>query len=242
MEKFLITRKSQNRKTGPILLTTSPRNTCPTSCPLRKNAKGNGAGSCYAEHGMLGGFLWSKLDQLPVGGSFKLGQIVIRSIEDLSEEIGKLPIGAVWRHNQAGDLPSDDNVNINADRLRRLIKINTGRRGFTYTHFDVLENQNNRSLVAEANTKGFIINLSANSPSHADQLCRTQCGPVTTLLPEDARGNTKTPNGRKIVICPAVVQKGANCANCQLCARQRTSIIGFPTLQSRRSNRGSRHK
>jgi hypothetical protein len=38
MNTFLITFKSGNRKTGPILVTTSPRATCcPIACPLREN-------------------------------------------------------------------------------------------------------------------------------------------------------------------------------------------------------------
>jgi len=44
--KFHIVEKSSNRKTGPIPVTTSPVETCPTSCPLKNNG-------CYAEGGPL---------------------------------------------------------------------------------------------------------------------------------------------------------------------------------------------
>lgn len=77
MSKFLITKRSENKITGPILVTTSPRRTCPAGCPFKKGSDLATASLCYAEHGMLGGFLWSKLDQLPVGGTFKQGQIKI---------------------------------------------------------------------------------------------------------------------------------------------------------------------
>ena len=55
MDKYLITFTSSNPITGPMLVTTSPRATCPSICPLRGSA-------CYAERGYLGGFIWKGLD------------------------------------------------------------------------------------------------------------------------------------------------------------------------------------
>jgi hypothetical protein len=77
MDKFLITRKSNNPITGPIMVTTSPRATCPIACPLRKDANTPTAGLCYAEHGALGGFIWTLLDRTPAGGSFQNGNIKV---------------------------------------------------------------------------------------------------------------------------------------------------------------------
>ncbi|MFX9016061.1 hypothetical protein ABTN29_20580, partial [Acinetobacter baumannii] len=62
MDKYLITRKTANKITGPIMVTTSPRMTCPLSCAFRKGGEGPLAGVCYAEHGALGGFVWTLLD------------------------------------------------------------------------------------------------------------------------------------------------------------------------------------
>lgn len=236
MSKFLITKRSQNRITGPILITTSPRRTCPIACPFRKSADDAQAGLCYAEHGMLGGFLWTKLDKLPVGGAFQNGQIKIHSLTQLCSAISELPADAIWRHNQAGDLPTKDNETIDAKELDVLVAANDNRRGFSYTHFDVLRNKVNRKIVRAANDNGFTINLSANNLDHADELFEANCAPVTVVLPSDQMENTRTPDGRKVVVCPARVKEGVTCANCALCARKRDFIIGFPALG------GQRHK
>ena len=52
MDKFLITRTSENPITGPIMVTTSPRVTCPLTCAFRKGGRTPTAGLCYAEHGL----------------------------------------------------------------------------------------------------------------------------------------------------------------------------------------------
>ncbi len=230
MDKFLITRQSYNRILGPIFVTTSPRKTCPLSCPLRKSADSETAGACYAEHGMLGGFIWTALDRTPAGGSFQKGHIKVHSFDDLLKEIRALPEGAFWRHNQAGDLPTDDQIFINRKKLRQLTNANRGRRGFTYTHFDVLKHHANRQAVAEANRNGFTINLSGNSLAHADALADTNCAPVTAVVPSDQKTNTSTPAGRKVIICPARTHSGVTCASCKLCARARDFVIAFPAL------------
>ena len=49
------TAKSSNKKTGPMPVSTTSSETCPTTCPF----KGNG---CYAESGPLA-FLWHGLDK-----------------------------------------------------------------------------------------------------------------------------------------------------------------------------------
>lgn len=70
-DKFLVTETAYNRKLGPMMVTTSPRKTCPQACPLRKNAETHSAGACYAEHGFIGGYLWTSLDRLPTGAAFE---------------------------------------------------------------------------------------------------------------------------------------------------------------------------
>ena len=230
MEKFLITPKSHNRITGPIMVTTSPRKSCPHACPLRKSSDGASAGACYAEHGFLGGFIWTKLDTLPVGGRFKQGQIKVRSLDDLLCAIRELPEGALWRHNQAGDLASTDSVTIDPASLDAIVTANKGRRGFTYTHYDVETNMENRRAVKDANQRGFTINLSANSLEHADRLAALDIAPVTVVLPATETENTVTPKGKKVVICPARRRSDITCKTCGICANLRKAIIGFPAL------------
>jgi len=192
------------------------------------------SGLCYAEHGMLGGFIWTKLDQLNVGETFQKGRIKVYSLEELCLTVQDLPVGKIWRHNQAGDLPTKDNVTVDQDELNQLVAANCNRSGFTYTHFDVLDDLHNRQTVKAANDNGFTVNLSGNSAEHADQLYDAKCGPVTVVLPHDQMTNLKTPKGRKVVVCPARVKEKVTCASCGLCARQRDFIIGFPALGSGR--------
>ena len=229
MQKFLITFKSGNRITGPILITTSPRSTCPTACPFRKAGDMPEAGVCYAEHGHLGHYIWNGLDRTPPGEKIS-GRIPVYSFEQLLSVIRALPEGTLWRHNQAGDLPSSDRNTIDADQLRLLTEANVGRRGFTYTHFDMVDNAANRDAVKEANDNGFTINLSADTLAEADQLAELDVAPVTVVVPHDRAGNTTTPMGRKVVICPARTHTNITCATCGLCARRRDAIIAFPAL------------
>lgn len=228
MDRFLITRKSENPITGPIMVTTSPRFTCPVVCPLRKGADTATAGLRYAEHGALGGYVWTLLDRTPAGGSFQNGNIRVYGFDELLYLIRALPPGALWPHNVAGDLPSNNKVTIDRAALRAITAANSGRRGFTFTHYDVVNNLANRQAIAEANSNGFTINLSANSLAEADQLADLRIAPVTVILPANTTQNARTPNGRTVVVCPINTHPGVTCASCGLCARQRSTITGFP--------------
>jgi hypothetical protein len=87
----------------------------------------------------------------------------------------------------------------------------------------------NAALVKKANANGFTINLSANNLDHADALANLDVGPVVTILPTNARGPITTPQGRRVVVCPAVTNEATSCATCQLCQREdRKTIVGFP--------------
>ena len=229
MDKYLIALKSGNPITGPIMVTTSPRMTCPSACPFRKGGKGDLAGLCYAEHGALGGFVWTLLDRTPAGKTI-MNNIRVFDFVELLSIIRSLPPDAMWRHNVAGDLPTNNRSTIDRAALEHIVDANRGRRGFTFTHYDVLDNLSNRQAIKEANENGFTINLSGNSPEHADALMDLRIAPVTTILPENVRTNQKTPKGRTIVICPTFTHEGVTCASCGLCARQRSTIMGFPAI------------
>jgi len=229
VDKFLITFKSGNRITGPIMITTSPRSTCPNACPFRKGGNMPEAGVCYAEHGHLGHYIWNGLDRTPAGQKIS-NRIPVYSFDDLLEVVRAQPEGTLWRHNQAGDLPSRDRITIDRERLRRLTAANTGRRGFTYTHYPVSDNPANREAIKEANDNGFTINLSADSFDEADELSDLAIAPVTVVVPSSVMLNTTTPKGRKVVICPARTRQNITCATCGLCARQRDCIVAFPAL------------
>ena len=98
----------------------------------------------------------------------------------------------------------------------------------------MINNVSNRAVVKTANENGFTINLSGNSLAHADELADLRIAPVTTILPSDVRTNQRTPKGRTVVICPTFTHPGVTCATCGLCARQRSTIVGFPAIGGRK--------
>lgn len=205
-----LTKVSTNVKTGPMPVSTTEKASCPKNCSLRSNG-------CYAESGPLG-IHWSSVSTGKRGTDW----------QTFCDEISKLPRGITWRHNQAGDLPTLDNVNIDASLLLQLVEANKGKKGFTYTHYSVIDNNWNAGLVENANKLGFTINLSAESYQEADKLASLNIGPVVTIQEEGADYVTFTPEGRKVITCPATYRDNVSCYTCKLCQKQERPIIAFP--------------
>jgi len=210
--------KSSNAKTGPIPTSISPEKTCPKACPFKNNG-------CYAELGPLS-WHWKHVSSGARGSSFK----------DFLASVTALPAGQLWRHNVAGDLAGTRD-GIDRRKLDRLVAANKGKRGFTYTHKPMTAS--NLKAVRHAVANGFTINLSANSPAHADQLAKHKL-PMVVVVDSHVEHNTKTPNGRTIVICPATQRDDVTCISCKMCAvANRSIIIGFPahgTMKKRIDN------
>ena len=218
---------SRNSKIGAISASYTTKKACPNSCPL-KNA------GCYSDGGHSA-IAWQAVTNEKRGASFA------EFLQDIKTKVIK---GALWRHNVAGDLVSDGET-IDREALAGLVKANKGKRGFTYTHHQVLDHKGNREAVRDANKRGFTINLSGNNPAHADKLASLGIAPVVTILPQEyqktkkesladykkrlAELPRKTPQGRAIAVCPATFIEAVNCANCGLCQNNhRRSIVGFP--------------
>lgn len=211
--KLTITEKGKhNRKVGPIPVSTTTSKSCP-DCPLK------GGNGCYAEGQPVKG-VWDNVTSGKWGTDWAT----------FCDQIAALKPGQPWRHNQAGDLPGNGN-RIDAPKLRLLVHANAGKLGWTYTHKPT-GNASNRKAIAEANRDGFTVNLSANNLAHADKLAAQNIGPVVVVIdrPEGQRyDDIRTPQGRRVVTCPATYREQSNCANCLLCARpNRTTIVGFP--------------
>ena len=208
---YHLTESSSNEKTGPMSVSTSSWDTCPDSCPL----KGFG---CYVVGPIK--FHWAKVSKGERGVPF----------DAFLDAIKRIPRGQLWRHNQAGDLPGI-NQKIDIGMLKKLVDANHGRKGYTYTHKPVIEgpeSKDNREAIQYANQNGFIVNLSANGLRHADKLAALGIGPVTTLCPDENPVNRLTPEGRKVVICPAQTRQNVTCASCGLCQKvNRSCIVGF---------------
>ena len=216
---------SGNRKVGPIPVSTTEASSCPSSCPLMSpQGAGNAKdGDCYAAFGPLG-MHWRKIG--------KDGRGIMWSL--FCKAIKKLPKGQLWRHNQAGDLPKSHTNEEGVDMLDwekcdELAQASKGKRGWTYTHYDMGPLRNKAVVKGMNDVDGFTVNLSADSLSEADEYSDLGIGPVCVTLPKDAprRGN-KTPNGLTVVICPAQTQDDMSCVKCQLCEiKGRKSIVGF---------------
>jgi len=193
-----------------MAVTTSTAKTCPTSCPFKRNG-------CYADSGPLK-LHWDKVTEGERGDDWSM----------FIDKIKDLPTGSKWRHNQAGDLPGDME-NLDGKKCIELARANEGKRGFTYTHYDVLNNFQNAITVNSMNHLGFTVNVSANNLEHADKLCDMDIAPVATVLPIEQTTNTVTPKGRKVVVCPATYKDDVSCASCMLCEKwDRNVVVGFP--------------
>lgn len=210
--KSHLTPVSSNSKTGPVAVTTSSRETCPSVCPFRNNG-------CYADSGPLR-FHWNKVTSGDRGDEFP----------DFLKKLRNLDEGAKVRLNQAGDLPGEGN-HIDREKLSQIKSALVGKKVWTYTHKPVLTNTANAEAVRECNSENFVINLSANGLSHADKLADKSIGPVCTVLPSTVEGrqSIETPKGRRVVVCPATYRENITCESCMLCAwKDREVIVGFP--------------
>lgn len=208
--------KSANAKIGAIPASVSSRETCPPSCPLI------GDGGCYAEAGFHTRLNWDKVTSGERGMTWD--QFIIKIFD--------LPIGTLWRHNVAGDLPGKDGK-IDAEKLRGLTMANAGKRGFTYTHYP--DTDENLESIRHANEHGFTVNLSANSVSHALELSRHGL-PVAAIVPIDHGNETRTIGGKKFITCPATYRDEVTCATCKLCSvSNRDSVICFPAHGTRKA-------
>lgn len=208
---FQFIKKSSNAKTGAIPVTNSSRDTCPPACPLRGDA------GCYDEALFWTRLNWDKVDSGERGGSWS----------DLCDHIRALPDGQLWRHNVAGDLPPSGKNQIHISKLLQLIEANSGRKGFTYTHYPMTFI--NEGLVNMANRRGFTINASADTEKKAVNLYRREL-PTVALVAANKRGadwRKFKRDGVQFVRCPAEYLE-TDCAACQLCQRSdRRCIVGF---------------
>lgn len=207
--------KSSNSKIGAIPCTTSERSTCPSTCPFIND------GGCYAESGFYTKLNWNEVDN----GNRAL------TWNAAMYEIDSLPDGVLWRHNVAGDLPHKNGIIIKSmvrDLIRANYGVNRHKKGFTYTHHDMMVTAN-RDIVEEANNERFITNLSANSLHHADELLSLGIAPVVSTVLEDYQGIKTTPQGNRVIVCPAITHKNVTCKTCGLCQKvDRDYVIAFP--------------
>lgn len=201
------THRSSNAKVGKIPVTTSSKKTCPAECPLLDNG-------CYASAGFHTNMHWDKVTSGERG----------TPMAGLCESIRKLPEGSLWRHNVAGDLMPTDDGKIDHRALWDLVAANTGRRGFTYTHY--APTGDNLEAIEAANRGGFTVNVSTNNVDEALEVRETTQAPVVTIVP--ASFWDKGDRVGNVLRCPAETRDAVTCKTCQLCQRaERNDIVAF---------------
>lgn len=200
---------SGNRKLGMgVAVSTSDMATCPDSCPLKANG-------CYANGGPLLRH-WNEVSKGNRGNDWN--QFV--------SEVEALPFEWKFRHNQAGDLPGE-NEKIDSEKLDQLsLAVKKKRlKAWTYTHKPL--NKNNLNAIKKAISNGFVINASADNLKEADSFKKKGI-PVVVVLPKDAPDTVFTPEGNKVIVCPAQRLENSDCSKCMLCQKKdRSVVVGF---------------
>ena len=199
---------SRNGKTGPIFVSTTEQASCPERCPFR--------GDCYASAGRSA-INWRKVPERGV------------SWDAFVDVVASLPSGSLWRHNEAGDLPTlADGATIDRNAMISLAKASAkrGKRGYTYTHHALTSA--NVETLREINALGFTVNVSCETPAQVDH-AKALGLPAVIVVPKGerpAKGAT-TPEGAPIRSCPAETAD-ITCATCGICARtDRATAIAF---------------
>jgi len=207
---FHLTRVSSNSKTGPIPVSTSGKVTCAPSCPF--------LGQCYASSGPLA-IHWAAVSDGRLGIPW----------QQFLTAVASLPVGQLWRHNQAGDLYRPHTL-IGQTALAALVAANRGRRGFTYSHHPLAPKV--AAAFKAATAQGFTVNASTESMAAADAAVRQGLRAVVVVASTETRHRWASPDGNPVILCPAQ-RKGPqfaamNCATCRLCqARPQNVIIAF---------------
>jgi len=200
--RFHLTAKSANQKTGPIPVSTSSRETCP-DCIFR----GNG---CYAETGPLA-LHWAKVTSGTRGVNWAA----------FLEAIRALPVGQLWRHNQAGDLYKPGSL-LGQKALEQLTEANRGRRGFTYSH-----HKRTPAVVQafkSATASGFTVNASCHSETEADAAMADGLRAVFVAPSTETRRQWSTAGNNRAVVCPAQRFDAMDCATCRLCQARPSNV------------------
>ena len=229
MVKVHITAKSSNQKVGKIPVTTTEESSCPTTCPFY-------GGGCYAKSGFHLRNHWQKVSKGERGTDW----------QGLTDFIKSLKPNQLWRHNQAGDMPHVDG-HIDLRHLFDLVQANkaSGAKGYTYTHH--LLHTHNKEAIKYANNNGFTINCSTESLEDADS-AMNQGMPAVTVIPSDHKAvesykvtyqgkkqelfkvkeKITTPDGRRVVVCPAQTCAPTKCETCKLCSKSdRDFVVAF---------------
>ena len=199
---------SQNKKTGPIAVSTSSRLNCPSTCVYN----GNG---CYADGGPLA-INWRKVTEGELGFSW----------DEFLRKLKELPRRTLFRHNQAGDL-LDINTQAGVNQLAELAVNAKHLRGFTYTHHKILGLAAAEAIRYAKDFK-FTVNMSCETEAQADYHISKGRLACLTVPKSENRKLYVTDGGNRVMLCPQQTNPTVTCATCQLCyKRDPKQIIAF---------------
>lgn len=204
--KILAIAHSKNQKTGDIAQTYTEKGSCPISCPFHEHG-------CYGK----GYFTNRQWNRAAIEGIYpkQLREWVVANTKE----------GDLIRHNVAGDIAIKGTSDISPLLLGDLLNAFKGRKAYSYTHCTI--NEDNAEFLRFAQDEGFVISFSCETVEEVDKAKALGCQAVITV--EDFSTMPKfTPNGHRIVPCPAQTHKGITCKTCELCPNaKRTTIIAF---------------
>ena len=187
--------------------------------------------------------------------------------DNLTDKVKTLKAGTMYRHNQAGDFFYDTDEQgrelINLAMLKGLVDANksSNAKGYTYTHHK-LDYVHNLEAVKYANTNGFTVNGSTESMTQADEVVNLGV-PAVTIIPTTheqitsfksvdpsdgkkkelfkVKGKITTPEGRKVVVCPAQRAHPNKCETCKLCTdSKRDYVIAFVAHGNKKNSLNSK--
>lgn len=219
---------TENEATGPISVSYMPCGTCPLACPFRVPLPGFAAAPCYlggirTTSGARGVISWRKVSRGERGVPWPA----------FVDGLERLPRWQMHRGCVAGDQPGDG-IAIDRDRLLEYSSaVGTMRAAWSYTHH-LLTEQNVSSLLS-SQAMGYVVNVSCESTTRADQAIDSGLSAVLGILPGEETG-FRTPKGRPVVWCPKQREHASgrefSCRECgngkPLCARpHRPYVVGL---------------
>lgn len=219
-----LTCPSENSKTGGIAVSTTSRESCPSTCKLAGKE-----GGCYAEAGYYTRMHWDAV----TAGTHGLEPVLF------IEKVKKLPRFQLFRHNIAGDLWHEpDAVDIiHQGYLYKLANASSHlSAAWTYTHhnLDGINGAINKEIIFNSIKLGFVVNVSTESLDAAAQ--RYKEGLPTVVVQPKGLPTAFMHNKVSFVQCPATLPKSKiTCQTCggrwkkPLCSRaDRTVVVVFP--------------
>ena len=205
---YSFTTHSSNRKLGDMAAVSTSSPSCPDTCALKKE--------CYAKFSFTG-IHWRALDK----GGLNYNQVL--------DYVNAMRKRSKLRWGVMGDLAHNNGI-IDATKLLKLANIIKNRMIETilYTHHNI-DNVLNVKAFQLAFSKGLHVNISCEDTNKANKALSYGLNAVI-VLPTGSIHKVIKQDDLTIVRCPAEYKNTIQCANCMLCAKDRTAqrvVVAF---------------